>query len=119
MRLLSDPKDAAHIFEMHQLLADVANMTGDHAEDAFLADIYKPHALAMYFLRLGEAANRVSRSTWAIYPEIAWQKLANLRHLIAHEYRSIDHAELWKLAMVDAPLLAQTLPRLPPPEDIL
>lgn len=72
----------------------------------------------MSFLTLGEAANRVSRATWAIHPQVEWQKLANLRHLIAHEYRRIDHTELWRIATEDAPALARLLPTPPAPDDI-
>ena len=118
MPLWSEPEDAAHVFEMHQLLSDIAGLIEGQERDAFMADISRPHALAMYFLRLGEAANRTSRSTWADHPSIAWQKMANLRHLIAHEYRRIDHLELWKLAKIDAPVLAQALPKPPPPAEI-
>lgn len=104
---------------MRRLVAEIARLIQDEQQDAFLADLAKPHALAMYFLRLGESANRVGKTTRAEHPQIAWQKMANLRHLIAHEYRQIDHAELWKLATVDAPILSDALPMPPPPEDIL
>lgn len=104
---------------MRRLIAEITRLIQDEQEDGFLTDLAKPHALAMYFLRLGESANKVSRSTREEHPEIAWQKMANLRHLIAHEYRQIDHAELWKLAAIDIPILARTLPVPPPPEDIL
>lgn len=116
--LLSDPKDAAFVFEMHRSLKDIAELIAGETREAFLADRSKPHALAMYFLTLGEAANRISRASWALHPEVEWRKIANLRHLIAHEYRKIDHAELWRIATTDAPALAQTLLVPPPPADI-
>ncbi|WP_372706926.1 DUF86 domain-containing protein [Brevundimonas sp.] len=117
--LLSDPNDAAFVFEMHRSLEDIAALVADRVPQAFLSDRAKPHALATHFLTLGEAANRISRETWALYPQIEWQRIANLRHLIAHEYRKIDHAELWKIATTDAPGLARALPKPPPPADIL
>jgi uncharacterized protein with HEPN domain len=116
--LLSDPKDAAFVFDMHRALENIALLIEGEASDAFLSDRSKPHALAMHFLTLGEAANRISRETWALHPQIEWQKIANLRHLIAHEYRRIDHAELWDIAMTDAPALARTLPKPAPPAEI-
>lgn len=119
MPLWSEPKDAAHIFEMIRALRDIASLVADEEQAAFLSDQSKPHALAMHFLVLGEAANRVSRSTWSALPEIEWQRVANLRHLIAHEYRRIDHTQLWEIATVDAPTLAKALPPLPSPPEIL
>lgn len=116
--LLSDPKDAAFIYEMHRSLGEIAERISGEDRDAFLSDLHKPHGLALGFLTLGEAANRVSRGTRALHPEIEWQKLANLRHLIAHEYRRIDHGELWRIATEDAPVLAERLPKPPPPSEI-
>lgn len=116
--MLSDPADAAFIFEMHQSLGELAERIAGESRAEFLADLHKPHSLALAFLTLGEAANRISRGTWAQYPEIEWQKIANLRHLIAHEYRRVDHAELWRIATEDAPVLASRLPKLPPPSDV-
>ena len=103
---------------MHRCLGEIAEHVAQQNREDFLADRHKPHSLAISFLMLGEAANRISRGTWALYPGIAWQKLANLRHLIAHEYRKIDHGELWRIAVEDAPILAKHLPEPPPPGEI-
>jgi uncharacterized protein with HEPN domain len=103
---------------MHGVLADISALIEDQDRDAFLADISRPHALAMHFIRLGEAANRVGRDTWSAYPQIAWQKMANLRHLIAHEYKIVDHAELWTIATVHVPQLRDALPKPPPPSEL-
>jgi uncharacterized protein with HEPN domain len=116
--LLSDPNDAAHLFEMHRSLDDIARLVEGENEEAFLADGSKPHALAVFYLTLGEAANRITRQTWALHPDIEWQQIANLRHLIAHEYRKVDHRQLWDIARSDAASLAVSLPKPPPPADI-
>lgn len=116
--MLSEPEDAAYILEMHAVIADIAALVGDQQPDEFLADRVRPYALAMHFIRMGELANRVSRATWTDYPNIAWRKMANLRHLIAHEYRVVDHAELWRIATRHVPQLAESLPKPPPPEDL-
>lgn len=115
----SNPHDAANIHEMHGVLADIAALVRDQQRETFLADISRPHALAMHFIRLGELANRISRTTWSEHPAIAWQKMANLRHLIAHEYRVIDHGELWTIATVHAARVSKALPTPPPPGEIL
>ena len=116
--MLSDPKDAAFLFEMHRILGEIAELVGGEVREDFLADRFKPDALAVRFLLLGEATNRISRDTWALHPRIEWQKIAKLRHLIAHEYRKIDHGELWKIATTEAPLLSRSLPVPPSPKDV-
>lgn len=116
--MLSDPNDAAHLFEMHRSLDAIARLVEGESQEMFLADNSKPHALAVFFLTLGEAANRITRQTWALYPDIEWQQVANLRHLIAHEYRKVDHRQLWDIAHLEAPALALSLPKPPPPAEI-
>ena len=116
--MLSDPRDAAFLFEMHRILREIADLVEGQVREDFLADRFKPDALAVRFLMLGEATNRIGRGTWALHPQIEWRRIANLRHLIAHEYRKIDHGELWKIAATEAPLLARTLPFPPTPADV-
>ncbi len=109
-------RDASLIYEMHSALAQIEALIDREARDDFLADKAKPHALAMFFVMLGEAASKVSPSCRARHPNIDWQRIANLRHLIAHEYRRVDHALLWGVATTDAPRLKLELPSPPPPE---
>ena len=119
MPLWSEPKDAAHIHDMLEALRLIRDLIDGEDEHAFLADKSKPHALAMFFVVLGEAANKVSRSMQTARPDIPWRTVANLRHIIAHEYRRIDHSELWRIATTDAPALSASLPPPPSPPEIL
>lgn len=114
----SDPRDAAHVHEMVARIAAIESLVADRDRDAFLSDIALPHALALHFLVLGETANRLSEPFRAALPQIEWRKIVNLRHLIAHEYRRIDHAELWRLSLTHIPELKSALPSLPPPSEI-
>lgn len=100
-------------------IARIEKLVLDQDRDLFLDDLAAPYALAMHFLVLGEIANKLSKSFQSAVPEIEWRKIINLRHLIAHEYRQIDHAELWRLSLREIPALKAALPPLPPPEDIL
>lgn len=81
----------------------------DKAE--FLADKAKPHALAMFFVVLGEAANKISPELKAQHPKLAWSYATRLRNLIAHEYRRIDHEQLWEFATLDVPVPRAQLPK--------
>ena len=104
------------VHEMLNTLAQIQTLVDGEARDQFLVDKAKPHALAMFFVILGEAASKVSKSLQAEHPDVPWQRVANLRHLIAHEYRRIDHDQLWAMAAKDAPQLRSGLP-VPPPSD--
>ena len=99
-------------------IVEIEGLVADQDRDAFLADMALPHALALHFLVLGETANKLSDTFQAALPQIEWRKIVNLRHLIAHEYRKIDHAELWRLSLTHIPELKSALPSLPPPSEI-
>lgn len=102
---------------MIEAIALIENIVDGEVREAFLGDKAKPHALAMFFVMMGEAANKVGTGVRMAHPEVPWQRIAKLRHIIAHEYRRIDHGELWEIAVNDIPRLAIDLPDPPPPED--
>ena len=115
----SEPKDAAYVHEILERLALIEALVRGADRVAFLSHTSAPDALALHFLVLGEAANKLSNAFRQSIPTVEWQKVINLRHLIAHEYRKIDHAELWRIAVQEAPKLKAALPPLPAPGDIL
>lgn len=114
----SEPRDAALVYEMLERISLIEHLVSGREEQAFLNDMSAPHALALHFLVLGETANKLSKSFKAAVPVVEWQKIINLRHLIAHEYRTIDHAELWRLCFDEIPQLKSDLPDLPPPATV-
>ena len=103
---------------MRERLELIGRLIAERTSDDFLADIALPHALAMQFLALGEAARHLSPEFKAAVPKIEWTKVIGLRHLLAHEYRRIDHYELWVIARNHAPEMLAHLPAPPPPEDV-
>jgi uncharacterized protein with HEPN domain len=62
----------------------------------FLADQKTQEAVAYELLKLGEAANRVSRPLRTTHSEVPWSRLIGLRNEIVHEYFRIDPDALWE-----------------------
>ena len=106
-------RDSALIEEMRLTLERIADLIEGEEKTAFLADKAKPHALAMFFVVLGEAANKISPDLKSAHPDLAWTYATKLRNLIAHEYRRIDHEQLWEFATLDVPVLQAQLPISP------
>ncbi|HEX6087835.1 MAG TPA: HepT-like ribonuclease domain-containing protein [Thermoanaerobaculia bacterium] len=65
---------------------------------------------------VGEAASRVSAATSATHPEIAWDRIAGMRHKIVHDYFEIDVGIVWDAATNDLPELIASLERFVPSE---
>lgn len=59
--------------------------------------------------QVGEAARRVSTSTRAEHPDIAWAAIAGMRNRIYHEYGRLDAAILRETVIRDLPALLKRL----------
>ena len=70
----------------------------------FVDDQRTIDAVAMSFLVVGECARRLSAEA-RLNPAGPWQKMAALRHRIAHGYASVEPVVLWGIATGDAPAL--------------
>jgi uncharacterized protein with HEPN domain len=62
----------------------------------FLADLRTQEAVAYELLKLGEAANRVSKSFRRDHVGFPWKRLIDLRNEIVHEYFRVDPDSLWE-----------------------
>jgi len=84
-----------------------------HTPQSFRADRMCRDAVAMRLIVIGEAANRLPRDVWTAMPQMDWQGMANLRHMLAHDYGAASPSILWTIATQEAPLLqAAVKPRL-------
>lgn len=58
---------------------------------------------------VGEAANRVSKSTQELHSEIAWREIISMRNRIIHGYDTVDLDILWAVIQDDLPTLVEQL----------
>ncbi|CAN5308254.1 hypothetical protein BH11BAC6_BH11BAC6_04600 [soil metagenome] len=54
---------------------------------------------------IGEAAYFVTTETKTKFTEIAWEKIAGIRHILVHEYFGIDDQIVWQVILTDIPTL--------------
>ena len=64
---------------------------------------------------IGEAARRISSNFRPKHVQIPWKEIIGLRNILAHEYGSVDHAQLYATAVKDVPALIAELETLLPP----
>lgn len=78
----------------------------------YMADIKTQQAVAMNFILIGEAANRIFVDFPDVIAEnsdIEWIKIRGLRNVLAHEYHNTDKASLFQTACVSIPILSQQI----------
>ncbi|MEN6369739.1 MAG: HepT-like ribonuclease domain-containing protein [Thermotogota bacterium] len=54
---------------------------------------------------IGEAANNLSPALVAAHPEVPWQDVIALRHVLVHRYFGVDLAIIWRLVADELPAL--------------
>ncbi len=58
---------------------------------------------------IGEASNAISDEFKVSHPDVPWRHVVNLRHLLAHHYHRVDIDQIWTIATVSVPSLADEL----------
>ncbi len=66
---------------------------------------------------MGEASRKISSSMKELNPEIPWHKAYGMRNRLVHDYRNIDHEEVWRTTRRDVIEFAQLIEPLVPPEE--
>jgi uncharacterized protein with HEPN domain len=87
--------DRLRLADMLEALEKIRGFsTGGRA--SFLSDPKTQEAVAYELLKLGEAANRVSKSFRYAHAGFPWARLIDLRNEIVHEYFRFDSDALWE-----------------------
>jgi uncharacterized protein with HEPN domain len=58
---------------------------------------------------IGESARSMSVEARGQYAEVAWSDIVGLRTLLAHDYHRVDPDQVWIIASVEVPRLAERL----------
>lgn len=78
-------------------------------ETAFTRDSRTIDAVARNLEIVGEAAARMPEPVRARHPLVPWEALAEMRHVLIHEYHSVDPAILWRTVTGELPPLTVML----------
>lgn len=70
-------------------------------EAAFTADQRTVDAVARNLEIVGEAAARMPEPVQERHPRVPWANLAEMRHVLIHEYHSVDPVILWRTVRND------------------
>lgn len=84
---------------------NVEEMTKDITFDDFKKDKIRYFAVMKNIEIVGEAAYMLSKEFIIMHPELPWQQIIGMRHVLVHGYVTVSPLTLWKTAINDIPSL--------------
>ena len=87
---------------------------GARTLDEFLADLLVQDAVIRCVEVVGEAARLVSEDTRRRAPGIPWTLITGMRHVLAHDYGTVDLEKVYEVVTVHLPELLAHLATLIP-----
>lgn len=83
-----------------------------HRREELDEDWESAFALRLALQILGEAAGRLPKEWRQNHPELPWNEVMGLRHVLVHDYDAVDLDILWRIAGKDLPPLIDGLEAL-------
>jgi uncharacterized protein with HEPN domain len=101
----SDDERVADILEA---AAEIAAVVG-RGRVAWDADRISRLAVERLLEIVGESARSMSDDVRRRYTEVAWSDIVGLRTVLAHHYHRVDPDQVWVIASIEVPRLAERL----------
>lgn len=94
-------------------MVDAAREALDLAHDAdrttFDSNRMMRLALTHLVQIVGEAARKVSAESRGAHPEIPWQEIIGMRHVLVHDYEGVKEPKVWETVVDDLPALVAAI----------
>lgn len=86
----------------------VENMTYDD----YVANLGSRWGLVKMIEIIGEAANKISKEIQLKHSAIPWKEVIGTRHILVHDYNTVDFNLLWEIIQKEIPSLKQQIKTL-------
>jgi uncharacterized protein with HEPN domain len=100
-----------HIKDIKDSIDDILLFTQSFDFEKFKKDKKTQYAVIRCLEIIGEAANKVPTDVRKKMPEVPWQKMADMRNKMIHEYFGVDVKIIWDTVIEDIPYLQETINR--------
>lgn len=80
-------------------------MTDGITYEDFAKDKIRYFAVMKNIEVVGEAAYMLTKEFIASHPELPWQQIIGMRHVLVHGYATVSPKRLWQTAVDDIPAL--------------
>lgn len=98
-----------YIQDMQKDCRQVLDFTAGMDYEAYLSDVKTTAATSFSLSQIGEAAGKIPGDVRDSHPEIDWNRMIGLRHVIVHAYYDIEFDKLWEIIRDHIPELSKRL----------
>ena len=102
--------DSARLQLMREAISNIYEFVDGTAScESFVSNKLLCHAVVYNLQCIGECSYKLSRDYVSTHPEIDWEAIEGLRHVLVHDYYTVDMATVWAILEKDLPSLKQYL----------
>lgn len=100
--------DRERLLDILEAIDKIQQHTGSDI-DAFADDEMQQVWVIHHLQIIGEAAYGLSQGFKAVHPQIPWEQIIGMRHVLVHGYFEIDLAIVWAVIEKDLPPLRSSV----------
>ena len=102
--------DPARLDLMREAIANIEEfLQGVDSCSGFMANKILCHAVVYNLQCIGENAYKLTRDFVSSHPEIDWESIEGLRHVLVHDYYQVNLERVWYILEQDLPGLKSWL----------
>lgn len=98
-------RDEGRLRHIVKYASNVEEMTIGITYEDFSKDKIRYFAIMKNIEVVGEAAYMLTKEFIALHPELPWQQIIGMRHVLVHGYATVSPRRLWETAVDDIPAL--------------
>lgn len=105
---IKDPGRLRHMLEAAIILSEEAPK---HSLDSIQNDRILFFGLAKLIEIIGEAAYKLTKEFKSLHPELPWDAIIGMRHVMVHDYYTMSAQKIWATIVSDIPDMIPVLKR--------
>ncbi len=105
-------RDVERLEHMLQAMDVLINYKEHHTLDEAKSDPVVYFGLVKHVEIIGEAVYKLTLTCRAEHPEVNWDDIERMRHVLVHGYYKIRSEQLWETIAVDIPALRPLIAKL-------
>ncbi|MBR6716441.1 MAG: DUF86 domain-containing protein [Prevotella sp.] len=100
-------RDRGRLQDMLEYTQNAMQFAEGVSYEEFLTDRMRYFAIMKNIEIIGEAANMLTNDFRNLHPELPWNQIIGMRHVLVHGYAQISDLKLWRTVTKDLPPLYQ------------